>query len=624
MKLSVSIIIPIHNRAHTLKKCIDSILSQTYEDFELILVDDHSTDSSLRICKEYFSNDLRIKVFNQSDEKHGAQAARNTGIKNAKHDWIMFNDSDDVWHKDKIKKELDVLEQYGYDEQTVIYSDCNTINVDTNEKNYWALPHIDEKKSYKDLLVKSGPMFQSLLCSKKHLEEIGYLDESVPSYQEWDTSIRLAKNGRFVHIKEPLFDYYVGANDTISKSIGKDFIGRCNIYNKFKDEIIKTHGEKQYKRMMALCFSNAKDNVDFEILKKQNQIIKKYEDNLIELFGKDYKNKINKCTKDTNLCKVKTKISNLLHIPFYKIPGKIFRKMYPQKKESYQDKIKRSIKKYASKVYFNQEGNGKLLELLSRKKPVFITRFGSVELNTLNEFTKGKNYSESTFVSMRNNAGFFPITRESLDGFAKLYFESIKNIDCCGVWFNDGEAKILKDNVPSALLVELSCLNSFLYDNPYTQILRNKNILVIHPFVNSIQYQLANNRTKLFSNPNVLPECNINLIKAPQTIAGNTDGYGSWFEALEDTKKKIAECNFDIALLGCGAYGLPLGAYIKSLGKTAIHIGGALQLFFGIKGRRWETEYNYGETIFNEHWIYPLDTDIPFKSNEVENNCYWK
>lgn len=316
--LFFSIVVPVHNRAHTLKKCIDSILNQTVADFELILVDDHSTDSSLQLCNDYAARDSRIKVFSQLDQKHGAQAARNTGVINARYEWIMFNDSDDVWSKDKIEKELAALERYGFDERLVIYSDCNTVNVDTNERNYWALPHIDEKNSYKDLLVKSGPMFQSLLCSKKHLEEIGCLDESVPSYQEWDTSIRLAKNGRFIHIKEPLFDYYIGANDAISKSVEKDFIGRCNIYNKFRDEIVKFHDARMYKQLLSKNLDNGENLHFFENLKNSNIIISLYESNLIKFLGKDYLKNYKKIIKDGAFSRfekrIKEKIKRLYNL----------------------------------------------------------------------------------------------------------------------------------------------------------------------------------------------------------------------------------------------------------------------------------------------------------------------
>ncbi|MCR5612539.1 glycosyltransferase family 2 protein [Treponema sp.] len=623
----VSIVIPVHNRAHTLKKCIDSVLSQSNKDFELILVDDHSTDSSLLICNEYASNDSRIKVFRQSDEKQGAQAARNLGLTKANYDWIMFNDSDDVWRIDKIEKELSVLERYGYDDWIVIYSDCNTVDVDTNEKKYWALPHIDEKKSYKDLLVKSGPMFQSLLCSKKHLDQIGYLDETVPSYQEWDTSIRLAKQGRFIHIKEPLFDYYIGANDAISKSSEKDFIGRCNIYNKFKDEIIRVHGKNTYMKMVSDNLFNAANVSIFDNLKSNNPIIQCYETNLIKYFGVDYKNQIIVVTKKINKKnQYKSIIKKIITKP-YKIPVWLFKrlrsKFVKEQVESYQDKINRHIKNYKSTVYFNQDGNDKLLELLSQKKPIFITRFGGFELDCLNAYRNKKGYNDELKHVMRYNTGFFPVNNENLDKFSELYFDAIKSIDCCAVWFNDGEGEILSENVPAALLVELACLNSFLYNNPYTKVLEGKKVLVIHPFENSIKKQFEN-REKLFANPEVLPQFELKIIKAPQTIAGNTDGYESWFEAFEDTKKKIMACDFDIALIGCGAYGLPLGSYVKSLGKTAIHIGGALQLLFGIKGHRWESQYDYDKRFYNDYWIYPLDSDTPKNSNIVEDNCYWR
>lgn len=318
-----SIIIPVHNRAHTLSKCVDSILSQSYKDFELILVDDHSTDSSLQLCKEYSAKDDRVRVIKQTEEKHGAQAARNAGILAAKFEWIMFNDSDDLWANQKIEKELKILEKNNFDFDLVIYSDCNTVKAGTNDKKYWALPDISEDNSYRDLLVTSGPMFQSLLCSKVLLEKISLLDESVPSYQEWDTSIRLAgAGGKFVHINEALFDYEVGAEDAISKSIEKDFIGRCNIYNKFADEIIRVHGIKKYKKMMAQNLLSAENLSIFENHKSEgeNKIISLYENNLIKAFGTNYIKKAAKIIKEPLikkcLRKIKKFIKSCIKFPF--------------------------------------------------------------------------------------------------------------------------------------------------------------------------------------------------------------------------------------------------------------------------------------------------------------------
>jgi len=122
--------------------------------------------------------------------------------------------------------------------------------------------------------------------------------------------------------------------------------------------------------------------------------------------------------------------------------------------------------------------------------------------------------------------------------------------------------------------------------------------------------------------------CNKSLktIKAVQTIAGTVDPrFSAWFDALEYMYQEAMKTEFDVALIGCGAYGFPLAARLKASGKKAIHMGGMLQILFGIKGARWETvsAFEYVKKLFNEHWIYPLDTDRVEHSEKVEDNCYW-
>lgn len=286
--INFSIVIPVHNRAHTLPLCLDSILSQTYPNFELILVDDHSSDDSVKLIKKYQKKDKRIVLFEQPAEKKGAQAARNTGIKNSQYDWIMFNDSDDTWVPNKIEKELNLLKSLNYNSDTVIYSDCILYNPETKEEKYWNITGISPENSYIQLLEQTGPMFQSLLCSKQHLIEINYLDESIPNYQEWDTSIRLAKNGKFYPIKEALFIYYIGANDTMSKCIDKNFIGLVNILMRNKAEFIRELGLKKYKHQLAEKYTCFKEKVDFPLLTQESPIAKAYEDELISYFGRNY------------------------------------------------------------------------------------------------------------------------------------------------------------------------------------------------------------------------------------------------------------------------------------------------------------------------------------------------
>jgi hypothetical protein len=117
------------------------------------------------------------------------------------------------------------------------------------------------------------------------------------------------------------------------------------------------------------------------------------------------------------------------------------------------------------------------------------------------------------------------------------------------------------------------------------------------------------------------------------SLGQNRTVFTTWFEALEFMKNDIDQIDFDIALIGAGAYGFHLAAHIKRQGKKAIHMGGALQLLFGIRGKRWE-DPNYGvkewgleegtySSLMNEHWIRPFEESKPQNPQLVEGACYW-
>jgi len=122
----------------------------------------------------------------------------------------------------------------------------------------------------------------------------------------------------------------------------------------------------------------------------------------------------------------------------------------------------------------------------------------------------------------------------------------------------------------------------------------------------------------------VLPEFELKTIRAVQTISNNKSQFETWFDALNYMKDQIASESFDVAIIGCGAYGLPLAAFVKRIGKKAIHLGGATQLLFGIKGKRWESNYlDYKTRIMNDYWVKPLSVEVPNDFEKVEEGCYW-
>ena len=179
--------------------------------------------------------------------------------------------------------------------------------------------------------------------------------------------------------------------------------------------------------------------------------------------------------------------------------------------------------------------------------------------------------------------------------------------------------------------VTLLALEPYWATNPWTRALEGKKVLVIHPFASLIESQYAEKRELLFQDKRVLPNFELKTLQAVQSIGGESE-FKDWFEALDWMKNRMDATDYDIALIGCGAYGFPLGAHAKRMGKQSVHLGGALQLLFGIKGKRWENP-NYGvpvfgvqnmyKRLFNEAWVYPTKNMQPKSADKVEGGCYW-
>jgi hypothetical protein len=206
--------------------------------------------------------------------------------------------------------------------------------------------------------------------------------------------------------------------------------------------------------------------------------------------------------------------------------------------------------------------------------------------------------------------------------FSSIYSEKIRDANGMGVWgFVPGENYIINKYCPNAVKFDPVVLDPYFYDSPWTQKLKGKKVLVIHPFAESIEVQYKK-RELLFKNLNILPEFDLKTIKAIQTIASNKTNFMSWFEAFDFMKTQIDSLDFDIALIAAGSYGLPLASYVKKSGKCAIHVGGALQILFGIKGKRWD-DHKATAALYNEHWVRPNENEVVKNSIIVEGGCYW-
>ncbi len=155
----------------------------------------------------------------------------------------------------------------------------------------------------------------------------------------------------------------------------------------------------------------------------------------------------------------------------------------------------------------------------------------------------------------------------------------------------------------------------------WAHILEGHKVLVVHPFTDTIKSQYENHREEVFPGTNALPKFDLKCVKAVQTIADQEDSrFNTWFDALDYMTDEISKQDFEICLLGCGAYGFQLASRVKQMGKIAVHMGGSLQTLFGIKGSRWDSKYS---NMYNDAWVYPSEDEKPKGYEKVEGGCYW-
>lgn len=297
-------------------------------------------------------------------------------------------------------------------------------------------------------------------------------------------------------------------------------------------------------------------------------------------------------------------------------------------------KLKLGLKKLVSKRFTDREilpmeETGKLIyERLLSDKPFMLCRFGETEIRAVADAygvkIGAKNHpDEERLKRLYNNAGVFPYGADMEMKFAEYFLGVIYEADILGVWNTFMQDYIIKKYVrDDAVLTVLRSLEPYYSKTPWSRALKGKKVLVIHPFDESIKKQY-DRREYLFDNKDILPDFELHTLKAVQTIAGQSDiRFKDWFEALDYMYENAMKIDFDTAILGCGAYGMPLASMLKRSGKQAIHLGGATQILFGIKGARWDN-HPYISKLYNDSWIRPSENERPKNSSGVEGGCYW-
>lgn len=274
-------------------------------------------------------------------------------------------------------------------------------------------------------------------------------------------------------------------------------------------------------------------------------------------------------------------------------------------------------------VPVNEVSNA-LISMINSNAPIFAGRYGANEMNATTIFDLEIESKYSNVKSeMEKGAGFFSEDDSDYKRFAALMKDSTSKLDYIATWNLPMEEYYLKKYATkNVVMSRLRYFEPWYAENPWTIALKGKKVLVIHPFAETIKAQYEK-RELLFNNNDVLPEFDLYTLKAVQTIAGTKDArFDSWFDALEWMFTEAMKIDFDVALIGCGAYGFPLAAKLKSAGKKAIHLGGVLQILFGIKGNRWDND-DVVSKMYNEYWVHPSENEKPLNSETVEGGCYW-
>jgi len=323
----VSIIIPTYNCREFIGRAIRSVLDQTFQDFELIIVDDGSTDNTKEIVNDLIKKDKRIKYIYQ-ENSGGPGKPMNTGILASRGEFIAFLDSDDEWLPEKLEKQLKLFKDSFNKGLGLVSCNCNILCIEENSQKIlgeYKTPNFPSRNKAFQKLLRDCFIFSesSVLTKKKVLDKVGLFDENaeVKGFQDWELWLRIVKNHDFSSLPEPLLKYYFHKdNYSITK------IKNLRKNTKFFEYVLNKH-KKDYQKYpkiysfsllrLAIGYSRLGDikkgrKVFLQAIKINPLDIKNYFCFLISFFGVNFYRKIYKIYKFIKLKLIKDKVLKVI------------------------------------------------------------------------------------------------------------------------------------------------------------------------------------------------------------------------------------------------------------------------------------------------------------------------
>ena len=237
----VSVIIPTYNRSGFIRRAVKSVLNQTYKWIEIIIVDDGSIDDTVKIISTLGLSDNRIRCLTHKTNR-GSQAARNTGIRAAKGEYIAFLDSDDEWLPNKLEKQMPLFSNM---DQKIGVVYAGFIKSDQKKNLFNVHEPCFSGSIYKEALRGWIADTNTLVVHRDVLFKSGLWDERIRAYQEWDLCIRLSRFAEFAFIKEPLAIYHIHNETTISKDLLRSANGYSDVVSSHYKEMYRELGRKE-------------------------------------------------------------------------------------------------------------------------------------------------------------------------------------------------------------------------------------------------------------------------------------------------------------------------------------------------------------------------------------------
>jgi len=248
----VSVIIPTHNRADLIHSTISSVLNQTFQDFEIIVVDDASKDNTPEVVSSF--DDGRIKYIRNEINK-GDAVARNVGVINSSYEYVAFLDDDDEWVPEKLEKQVNLMEN---SPQEVGCVHTGALSIDKVNKKELEIKASGKRGDlFDEMLMGNYIITSSLLSRKACFERVGLFDESIPYCSDYDMWIRISREFKFEYINQPLVKYHVHENK-LSNNPGLVIKGIETLLKKY-DQLFASNRKGLSQHYLALgvfyCYS---------------------------------------------------------------------------------------------------------------------------------------------------------------------------------------------------------------------------------------------------------------------------------------------------------------------------------------------------------------------------------